>query len=95
MYDFAFIKVVNGKPQTEVFESANGAHTAMGIYAGQNDLNVHVHDERWRFNSKSVAYTGNNPMFITVGYVVQVNAETAPDETKKKETKVKKRTTRK
>jgi hypothetical protein len=93
MYDFAFVKVVNGKSQTETFESANGAHVAMGIYAGQHGLNVHVHEERWRFNSKSVMYKGNNPMFNTAGYVIQVNAETAPDQMKKKQTKIGKRNT--
>jgi len=91
MYDFAFVKVINGKSQTEVFESANSAHAAMGAYAGQHDLNMHIHDERWRFNSKSLMYKGDNPMFNTMGYVVQVNSETLPDQEKDKQTKIKKR----
>ena len=94
MYDFAFIKVVNnGESETEIFESANGAHVAMGIYAGKHDLNTSVHDERWRTDSKSVVYEGNNPMFNTMGYVVQMNDVTASPESRKKTKKTKKNIT--
>lgn len=97
MYDFKFVKVVKGKSESETFGSANGAHTAMGIYAGQNDLNVSVHNERWRHDSKSLLYKGDNPMFGTVGYVIQdvpVHTQDYREPTPGKKTKSKNKKTK-
>jgi hypothetical protein len=91
MYEFAFVRTVNGKSKTETFVSTSGAHAAMGVYAGQHDLNIHINDERWRKDSKSVMYEGDNPMFNIIGYVFQINDETMPGDTKKQT--IKKRST--
>lgn len=92
MYRFSFVRIINGKSKTESFHSVHAAHTAMGIYAGKHDLNINVHEDRWRENAKSIMYKGTDFTFGTVGYVTQEGPST-PQPKPQGKTRIKKRKT--
>jgi hypothetical protein len=92
MYDFQFVRMVNGKSKTETFRSIQAAHSAMGVYAGKHNLNVKINEDRWRENARSILYKGDDPTFNTIGYVSQVGPSRHQPEPKGT-TKIRKRKT--
>jgi hypothetical protein len=84
VYQFQFVRIIEGKAKPENFSTIQAAHTAMGIYAGIHDLHVDVHQSRWREDARSIMYEGSNPVFGILGYVAQIGPSTPQPEPKSK-----------
>jgi hypothetical protein len=68
-YSFKFVRVINGKTTEETYPDNQSAHAAMGLYAGQHDLNVQCIKGRFLELSKSIMYKGDDPLLGVCGYV--------------------------